>query len=225
MSELNVIREAFANGTTPPAGDPKKFGKLLKKYVHLLHPKFVHFYPVRDCFYDDTFYRVYAMPVREESISEEVLEAIKAEIDALPLGSIRFNAGDHGVRDAMFDEASGQYICKEEDIDDVMAVSNRFDGVLLYTAAVIGGSPESLDAHYAVYGKWDGSGFLKWDGETIIPVTNSALGKASSIGDTFVENPDAPEGIRNGVQKYMQLMQYVLYAMLAVGAVWYLFFR
>ena len=49
MNELSVLKEAFSTGTVPSGANTKKFQKLLKKYEHIVNPKFVHLYTVRDC--------------------------------------------------------------------------------------------------------------------------------------------------------------------------------
>lgn len=223
MNELEILTEAFNSKTIPAEANAKKFQKLLQKYEHIQNPKIVRFYPIRDCSYDSSLYRVFAMPVNNETIDDATLEAIKEEIFSLPLGSIRFNAAAYGARSLIFEDNTGKYQYKEDDIDDVMSISNHFDGVVIF---VTSDSIDNLDTHYAVFGNWDGSGMLKWYGKTVMPITNRALGKPSEISiDTFVENPDVPEGINKGMQQYIQIMQYVMYALIAAGVIWYFFFK
>ena len=233
MSELSMLKEAFSSGTTPSGANAKKFEKLLKKYEHIVNPMFVHLYPVRDCRYDDTTYRVFAIPVNNDSIDGETLEAIKEEINALPLGSIRYNAASTGERPMNIEDVTGKYLNKEEDTDDVMAVSNYFDGITIFTMAVVGSKVCQLDCEYAVLGKWDGTGFGKWANYMIIPIENTVIGKECDITqfpsmhlqDTAV-NPDSSEGrVVTASNRYMQIMQYVMYALIAAGAVWYFFLR
>ena len=90
-----------------------------------------------------------------------------------------------------------------------------------------------LDCEYAVLGKWDGTGFGKWANYMIIPIENTVIGKECDITqfpsmhlqDTAV-NPDSSEGrIVTASNRYMQIMQYVMYALIAAGAVWYFFLR
>lgn len=187
---------------------------------------------MRDCRYDDTTYRVFAMPVNSESIDIETLEAIKEEVNTLPVGSIRYNSKSSGCRDVEFEDGTGKYIQDENDADDVMTISNHFDGVLIFTMAVSNGSVAELDCDYAVLGKWDGTGFFKWKDYTILPIENVALGKdvvkrASRIYRTRLsrEIRKLLKCHRKASQKYMQIMQYVMYALIAAGAVWYFFFR
>ena len=233
MNELSVLKEAFSSGTTPSGANAKKFEKLLKKYEHIVNPMFVHLYPVRDCRYDDTTYRVFAIPVNNNSIDGETLAAIKEEVNMLPVGSIRFNTATSGKRDIEFEDGTGRYLANEQDTDDVREVSNHYKGIVIFTMAVSNGSVAELDCDYAVLGKWDGTGFFKWKDYTILPIENVALGKGcgkegfSNIPDTAVEgDPQAPENaIEKASQKYMQIMQYVMYALIAAGAVWYFFFR
>ena len=222
MSELSILKEAFSTGVAPAGTEIKRFQILLKKFGSIANPQFVHLYPVRDCRYDDMSYRVFAMPINGESIDEETLEAIKEEIHALPLGSIRYDSTDTGLKYARFDTTTGRYLYKDEDINEVMAVSNHFDGIIIFSMGVFNKSLNELDAYYAVHGK----GATKWDGECVLPIPNNAIGKGNSISsDSFVENPDAPDGVTKVANKYMQIMQYVLYVLIAIGLVWYFFFR
>lgn len=233
MSELSILKEAFSTGNAPVGAETKRFQKCMKKYPHIIHPKFVCLYPIRDCRYEDRTYRVFAMPLNVESIKEETLEAIKEEINTLPVGCIRFNAADTGMRDIELDDVTANYIKNEEDTDDVMAISNHFDGIVIFTMAVSNGSIAELDCNYAVVGKWDGSGFFKWTGHTILPIENRMLGKGvdkyhfSAIPDTAVTgDPQAPEStVEKAANKYMQIMQYVFYVLIAIGLVWYFFFK
>ena len=222
MSELSALKEAFRTGNAPAEAKAKKFQKLLKQFGNIANPQFVHLYPVRDCSYDDMLYRVFAMPVNGESINEETLEAIKEEIYSLPLGSIRYDSTATGLKNTKFDSITGKYLWKDEDINDVMAVSDHFDGIIIFSMAVFGGSLDELDAYYAVHGK----GTTKWEDECVLPIPNHAIGKASAISpDTFLENPDAPDGVTKAANKYMQIMQYIFYVLAAIGLVWYFFFR
>lgn len=233
MNELSVLKEAFSTGTAPSGANAKKFEKLLKKYEHIVNPMFVHLYPVCDCRYDDTTYRVFAIPVNNDSIDGETLEAIKEEVNMLPVGSIRFNAAASGKRDIEFEDGTGRYLANEQNTDDVMEVSNHYKGIIIFTMAVSNGSVAELDCDYAVLGKWDGTGFFKWTGYTILPIENVVLGKEcnksvfAGVPDTAqVGDPQAPaNSIEKASQKYMQIMQYVMYALIAAGAVWYFFFR
>lgn len=96
MDELKVLKEAFDTGTPPAGADMKKFQKLLKKYGHLDHPRFVRLYPVRDCRYEGDIYRVFAFSVSGETVDSDILGVIKEEVATLPVGSIRYNAAEAG---------------------------------------------------------------------------------------------------------------------------------
>lgn len=234
MSELSILKEAFSTGNAPAGFETKRFQKFLKKYTHLINPKFVCLYPIRDCAYDNCTYRVFAMPLNAESIDEETLEAIKEEINTLPVGSIRYNAAGSGERSINMDGVTGNYLYDEKDTDDVMAISNHFDGIVLFTTAAFDRKFAELDCSYAIFGKWDGSGFLKWDGHTILSIENRMLGKSvdeayfAAIPDTAMSgDPQLPGSTTVGkaVSKYVQIMQYVFYILAAIGAIWYFFFR
>ena len=98
-------------------------------------------------------YRTYAFSVKESEIDEATLAAIKEEVDALPVGCIRYASADFGARYQRFDGVTGQYKWKPEDINDVHAVSDHFDGVVIFSTGVMGSKDLSLlDADYVVYG-------------------------------------------------------------------------
>ena len=98
-------------------------------------------------------YRTYAFSVKESEIDEATLAAIKEEVDALPVGCIRYASADFGARYQRFDGVTGQYKWKPEDINDVHAVSDHFDGVVIFSTGVMGSKDLSLlDAEYVVYG-------------------------------------------------------------------------
>ncbi len=71
------------------------------------------------------------MPVNSESIDIETLEAIREEVNTLPVGSIRYNSKSSGCRDVEFEDGTGKYIQDEKYTDDIMTISNHFDGVLI----------------------------------------------------------------------------------------------
>ena len=114
-----------------------------------------------------------------------------------------------------------------------MEVSNHYKGVVIFTMAVSNGNVSEIDCDYAILGKWDGTGFGKWTDYTILPIENVVLGKEcnksafAGIPDTAeVGDPQAPaSSVEKAGQKYMQIMQYVMYALIAAGLVWYFFFR
>lgn len=223
MKEIEIISQALASGEVPTGADAKQFGKLLKKCGHIVNPKVSNLYAIRDCAYEDSTYRVFAFAVKGDTIDEQTLNAIKEEINALPLGDIRYDAVAAGAFDIDFDTESGNYPAEDTKDDSVKEVCNHFDGIVIYTAVVdsrknIG----KLDAHYMVYGKWDGSGLLKYDGTTIYPVDNASLGKGSDLsGIDSIERGSAEDNMPKAAQTYTQVMQYVMYALIAGGLVWY----
>lgn len=233
MNELSILQKAFDSGTAPDGADAKMFQKCMKKYAHIVNPKFVNLYPIRDCRYDDMSYRVFAMPINGESIDNETLEAIKEELNALPVGSIRYNAAASGSRDIEIADTTANYKATEEDTDDVMSISNHFHGIVIFTMSVFNSKVSELDCNYAIVGKWDGTGFGKWTDYTIIPIENKLLGKDvdkthfAAVPDTAVTgDPQAPAStVEKASQKYMQIMQYVFYLLVAIGLIWYFFLR
>lgn len=232
MKEIKTLKEMFGTGTVPAGGNAKKFQKLLKKYGHLVNPLFVNLYPVRDCRYDDMTYRVFAIPVNSESIDDETLRSIKDVVNSLPVGSIRYNAAASGSRNIQFEDGTGKYLEDEENTDDIMAVSNHYDGIVLFTMAVFNGKVAELDCNYAIFGKWDGSGFGSWTDYTILPIENVVMGKecdktvfsniqdAAVVGDQNDSEEESP-----AVEKVKSAFM-TLSAIITIGLlIWYFLFR
>lgn len=42
MSELSTLKEAFRTGNAPVVSETKRFQKCMKKYPHIINPKFVY---------------------------------------------------------------------------------------------------------------------------------------------------------------------------------------
>lgn len=233
MDELKVLKEAFDTGTPPAGADMKKFQKLLKKYGHLVHPRFVRLYPVRDCRYEGDIYRVFAFSVSGETVDSDILGVIKEEVATLPVGSIRYNAAEAGSRDLRLEDITGRFLEDDEFTDDLMSISNKYMGVVLITMTASKSNVGRLDCDYAALGKWDGSGFGKFTGYTLIPIENSLIGGKSQASDlshlpdaALTAEADHPQGaMEKAGNKYMQLMQYIFYVLLALGLIWYFFIR
>lgn len=227
MTELERIKEALNSGTVPAGANTKQFEKLLKKCSHIVGAKVVNLYTIRDCGFEDSTYRVFAFPVKSDTIDDSTLNAIKEEINALPIGDIRFNSVAAGAFNIDIDTESGNYPIEDAKEDSVKEICNHFDGIVIYTAVVDDRKNlEKLDAHYMVYGKWDGSGLLKYDGGTIYPIDNATLGNVSNLsGIDSIERSTTEESMPKAAQTYAQIMQYVMYALIAIGIVWYFFFR
>lgn len=106
--------------------------------------------------------------------------------------------------------------------DDVVAqVSDRFDGLVLFTRTVF--SPKHaarLDCHYAALGI-----SKEPDGYEIEPLSNAMLGEAGGglrFRGPMVEIPDAEEEESPAVEKYRQTMTLVMALMLVAAVIWYL---
>lgn len=213
----------------PPAGvDTKRFNKLIKRYKSLSDPKFSALYAIRDVRYDNMTYRTYAFSVKESEIDEAMLAAIKEEVDALPVGCIRYASADFGARYQRFDGVTGQYKWKSEDINDVHAVSDHFDGVVIFSTGVMGSKDlPLLDADYVVYGNCNI--FDKKPGDefdhTVIPIEKIAIGQKADVESLRAVPDEAIDSMPKAAQVYVGIMQYVLYAAIAAGALWYLFLR
>lgn len=173
-------------------------------------------------------YRTYAFSVQEPEIDKETLAAIKEEVDALPVGCIRYASADFGARYLRFDGVTGQYKWNPEDINDVMTASDHFDGVVIFCIGVMGHKDlRLLDAAYIVYGNnniYDKKAGDEYE-HTIIPIEKVAIGQKVNIDSLDTVPDEAIDSMPKAAQTYVQIMQYVLYAAIAAGVVWYLFFR
>ena len=228
MAEIDTIKELLSAGTLPAGADAKRFNKLLKRYNSLTDPKFTALYTIRDVRYDDMTYRTYAFSVQGSEIDETTLAAVKEEVGALPVGCIRYESADFGARYMRFDGVTGQYKWKPEDINDVQAVSDHFDGIVIFSTGVMGHKDlRLLDADYIVYGNNDI--FDKKPGDeyehTVIPIEKIAIGRNADVESLCAVPDEAVESMPKAAQVYVRIMQYVLYVAIAAGAVWYLFFR
>lgn len=220
MADINNIAAMLEGGDIPPSFDAKKIGKLSERYLKLKAPRVVNLYPLRSVSHEDTRYCLYACPLDGESVDGETLQAINAEICRLEIGQIRYDSvQSEGAGYYVLDE-SGNHLCDRQDRDAVMEISDRFDGIVLFTRTVF--SPEhtaQLDCRYAAVG------LTKEPNDYLIePISNATLGLPSSrqhFKGPKVEIPDAEEE-SPFVEKYRQSMTLLMALMLIAAVIWYL---
>lgn len=135
MEIINSLTSILETGSVPEGYDEKVLKKLSKKFQTLENRRVVHLYPLRNVTYDDCIYCVYACPISGKELDESTIQQIKAQVDGLDVGHIRYNSVmTSGYSYYIIDPNTGKYIVdKEDDLDAVKALSNCFDGVLLFS--------------------------------------------------------------------------------------------
>ena len=112
-------------------------------------------------------------------IDEATLQSIKAEVDTLEIGEIRYDSVQScGYDYYIVDPDTGRHILTgQRDMDSVMEISDHYDGVILFSKSVF--SPRKanqLDCAYALIGIEKQPNEFK-----IEAIPNSAIGQAPTI--------------------------------------------
>ena len=92
MSELKNLSAILEGGAVPASYNGKAIGKLSKTYLKLENRKVVNLYPIRTVMHEDSRYCLYACPLKGTEIDEATLQSIKAEVDTLEIGEIRYDS-------------------------------------------------------------------------------------------------------------------------------------
>ena len=153
MLDLKQLTAALEGGEIPPSFDAKAIGKLSKRYLKWNSARVVNLYPIRGVAHEDSRYCLYACPLNGTTIDEETLRAIHAEIDSLEIGHIRYDSVQSEGADYYILDEHGNHCGMDADDDVVAMISDRFDGLVLFTKTVF--SPKKaaqLDCHYAALG-------------------------------------------------------------------------
>ena len=220
MLDLKQLTATLEGGEIPPSFDAKTIGKISKRFLQWKVARVVNLYPIRGVSHEDSRYCLYACPLNGTTIDEETLRAIHAEIDSLEIGHIRYDSVQSEGADYYILDEHGNHCGMDADDDIVAMISDRFDGLVLFTKTVF--SPKKaaqLDCHYAALGI-----SKEPNGYTIEPLSNTTLGLAASsqrFRGPKVEIPDAGEE-SPAVEKYRQTMTLVMELMLIAAVIWYL---
>lgn len=232
MSELKNLSIALEGGVMPTGYDEKAVGKLSKTYLKLNSHKVVNLYPIRSVTpgEPDYIYCLYACPLKGTEIDETILQSIKADVDTLEIGEIRYDSVQSSGYDYyIVDPETGRHIVKsEDDLDSVMQISDQYDGIILFTKSYT--SPKKaprLDCHYAIIGIEKEPNEFK-----IETIPNEVIGQAPS-GMKF-ENP---AGVRErqgdsseisespASEKYSSAMKILSIIITIAVLIWYFFLR
>lgn len=217
MSELKKLSVALESGTVPAEYDGKAIGKLSKTYLKLDNRRVVNLYPIRTVMHEDSRYCLYACPLKGTEIDEAILQSIKAEVDMLEIGEIRYDSVQScGYTYYIVDPDTGRHILTNgQDMDSVMEISDHYDGIVLFSKSVFSPRKASqLDCHYAIVGLEEQPNQFK-----IEAIPNNAIGQTPTILD-FEAPQESP-----AVEKYRSAMT-VLSIIITIGLlIWYFFLK
>ncbi len=155
MSELKNLLAVLEGGAVPTGYNEKAIGKLSKTYLKLENRRVVNLYPIRTVMHEDSRYCVYACPLKGTEIDQTTLQSIKAEVDTLEIGEIRYDSVQSaGYTYYIVDPDTGRHILTNgQDMDSVMEISDHYDDILLFSNVVFSSrKANQLDCAYAIVG-------------------------------------------------------------------------
>lgn len=217
MIELKNLSAILEGGAVPAGYNEKAIGKLSKTYLKLENRKVINLYPIRTVMHEDSRYCLYACPLKGTEIDEATLQSIKAEVDTLEIGEIRYNSvQSSGQAYYIVDPDTGRHVLKsEEDMDSVMEISDHYDGIILFTKMVLSPRKASqLDCAYAMVGIEKQPNQFK-----IEAIPNNVIGQAPTILE-FEAPQESP-----AVEKYRSAMTVLSIIITAALLIWYFFIK
>lgn len=217
MSELKNLSAILEGGAIPAGYNEKAIGKLSKTYLKLENRKVVNLYPIRTVMHEDSRYCLYACPLKGTEIDEATLQSIKAEVDTLEIGEIRYDSvQSSGQAYYIVDPDTGRHVLKsEEDMDSVMEISDHYDGIILFTKMVLSPRKASqLDCAYAMVGIENEPNQFR-----IETIPNNVIGQAPTILE-FEGPQESP-----AVEKYKSAMTVLSIIITAALLIWYFFIK
>lgn len=217
MIELKNL-SAILEGDAVPAGyNEKAIGKLSKTYLKLENRKVVNLYPIRTVMHEDSRYCLYACPLKGTEIDEATLQSIKTEVDTLEIGEIRYDSVQSaGYTYYIIEPDTGRHILTNgQDMDSVMAISDHYDGILLFTNVVFSSrKANQLDCAYAMVGIENQPNQFK-----VEAIPNNVIGQAPTILE-FEGPQESP-----AVEKYRSAMTVLSIIITAALLIWYFFIK
>lgn len=217
MIELKNLSAILEGGAVPAGYNEKAIGKLSKTYLKLENRKVINLYPIRTVMHEDSRYCLYACPLKGSEIDEATLQSIKAEVDTLEIGEIRYDSvQSSGQAYYIVDPDTGRHVLKsEEDMDSVMEISDHYDGIILFTKMVLSPRKASqLDCAYAMVGIEKQPNQFK-----IEAIPNNVIGQAPTILE-FEAPQESP-----AVEKYRSAMTVLSIIITAALLIWYFFIK
>lgn len=217
MSELKNLSAILEGGAVPAGYNEKAIGKLSKTYLKLENRKVVNLYPIRTVMHEDSRYCLYACPLKGTEIDEATLLSIKAEVDTLEIGEIRYDSVESlGYTYNIVDPDTGRHILTNgQEMNSVMEISDHYDGVLLFTRAVLSSrKANQLDCACAMVGIEKQPNQFK-----IEAIPNNVIGQAPTILE-FEAPQESP-----AVEKYRSAMTVLSIIITAALLIWYFFIK
>lgn len=223
MEVINKLTAMLGSGACPAEFNEKKISKLTAKANKLQTPKAVKLYTIRNEFYDGFYYRVFACPLKEQTIDEHTLAAIKEDIGTLELGHLRYNAISGETLCLNVKDEHGRFSTKDNDLDAVQTISNRYDGIVLFTYS--DDKMGNLDCSTAFTGYDSKYGLL-----SVIIIKRKDVGLTSTVEEDFKDvNPtgdqEEDQNLPKAYRMYHKLMRYLLYVMIVIAIIYWLFFK
>ncbi len=217
MIELKNLSAILEGGAVPAGYNEKAIGKLSKTYLKLENRKVVNLYPIRTVMHEDSRYCLYACPLKGTEIDEATLQSIKAEVDTLEIGEIRYDSVESlGYTYNIVDPDTGRHILtNDQEMNSVMEISDHYDGVLLFTRAVLSSrKANQLDCACAMVGIEKQPNQFK-----IEAIPNNVIGQAPTILE-FEAPQESP-----AVEKYRSAMTVLSIIITAALLIWYFFIK
>lgn len=217
MIELKNLSAILEGGAIPAGYNEKAIGKLSKTYLKLENRKVVNLYPIRTVMHEDSRYCLYACPLKGTEIDEATLQSIKAEVDTLEIGEIRYDSvQSSGQAYYIVDPDTGRHVLKsEEDMDSVMEISDHYDGIILFTKMVLSSrKANQLDCACAMVGIEEQPNQFR-----IEAIPNNVIGQAPTILE-FEGPQESP-----AVEKYKSAMTVLSIIITAALLIWYFFIK
>lgn len=217
MIELKNLSAILEGGAIPAGYNEKAIGKLSKTYLKLENRKVVNLYPIRTVMHEDSRYCLYACPLKGTEIDEAILQSIKAEVDTLEIGEIRYDSvQSSGQAYYIVDPDTGRHVLKsEEDMDSVMEISDHYDGIILFTKMVLSSrKANQLDCACAMVGIEEQPNQFK-----VEAIPNNVIGQAPTILE-FEGPQESP-----AVEKYKSAMTVLSIIITAALLIWYFFIK
>ena len=217
MIELKNLSAILEGGAVPAGYNEKAIGKLSKTYLKLENRKVVNLYPIRTVMHEDSRYCLYACPLKGTEIDEATLQSLKAEVDTLEIGEIRYDSVESlGYTYNIVDPDTGRHILTNgQEMNSVMEISDHYDGVLLFTRAVLSSrKANQLDCACAMVGIEKQPNQFK-----IEAIPNNVIGQAPTILE-FEAPQESP-----AVEKYRSAMTVLSIIITAALLIWYFFIK
>lgn len=228
MLNLTQLENIIQTGTATEGMNAKAIAKLQKQWNKLNNPRIVNLYPLRSFRYDKSPYCLYVCPMKTVEIDNELLNLLKEAAQKFEIGELRYDSVQTNGSDYFeLDPETHNHLCDEEHLDSVMLLSNRLQGLLLFTKADIqlfsSAKSDNLDCHFALVGTQE-----KETQFVVKQIPNHILGLPSS-GMVFEQHgDDASENTAESTSTespFLKTTQYLGFLLLIIALIWWYFFR